>query len=94
MSIWRTTFLGIGASVLIPVAGLTLASMHLDAFLVADGMGHHPGSIYRYRRCIGVTWEPYEVRHGADRRCIGVPLGPWRCYALVYDDPFIRIPCK
>jgi len=94
MSALRTTLVVIGASVLISVPGLILGSMYLDAFLVADGMGHHPGSVYRYRGCLGLAWEPHEVRDGVDRRCIGVPIGPWRYYALVYDDPSIRIPCE
>ncbi len=90
---WKIAISSLGASVLLLVPALTFASIHFDAFLVADGMGYRPGSVYRYRSCVGVTWEPHEVRDGEDRRCIGMPVGPWRCYAVVYDAPYVRIPC-
>lgn len=94
MSLWRNTILAIGATMFVVVSGLVLASPYFDAFLVEDGMGWRPGSVYRYRRCLGMTWEPHDVRDGADVRCLGVPVGPWHCYALADDAPPVRIPCS
>jgi len=75
------------------VTSAAVACLHFafDAFLVEDG-ADCDGCRYRERSCAGVLVEK-NMRDGERTRCVGIPVGPWRCYRVARPT-YVREPCS
>lgn len=89
-----TRILAIAAIVAALLACVVVASLHFasDAFLVREGF-YCEGCIIARRRCLGGRLDT-DMRDGERARCLGIPLGPWRCFKVVSDSPFPQVPCR